>query len=263
MNFVKSEHTWLTLQDAGKLTGKNPSAIRMWVKRKMARGEQILIKKKKGKHGDIMLIHSSEIECVNAHVKAENKSPSFNDEQNPHNIAIYEFENVNPEPLTGGAQYASAKPEALTNPEHVKGSFIEFIEFYDKKRLEWERERDSLMQGLLMYRYKFEEIDSKLKALPAPPEIIAEEIRQKETAFQSVQETIIQKDEALAQAQRIIDEEQLKQQQQAEAMEQLKVKLQKEEQAKEDYRIHWEQAQAKLKRPWWKMALIAIGMWKI
>ena len=249
MNAVKTEHTWLTLQDAGKLMGKNPSAIRMWVKRKIAKGEQILIKKKKGKHGDIMLIHSSEIEHVNARVNTENKSPSFNGEQNLHNIAIYEDESVNPEPLTGSAQYASIEPEVLTNSEHVKGSFIEFIEFYDKKRIEWERERDSLMQGLLMYRYKFEEVDRQLKVLPAPPEYVKAKIDELEKNLQ--EEARAKSLLAIEKAETEEEKEQLRKDYE-DFLSQLRSKLSEEERIKEELRTDLEKAMADLNRPWWK-----------
>jgi len=54
---------------------------------------------------------------------------------------------------------------------------IDFIsvEHYDKQREKWEEEKTRLVQGLLMYRFKFEEIEKKIKLLPAPPDIIVNE----------------------------------------------------------------------------------------
>jgi len=104
--------------------------------------------------------------------------------------------------------------------------------------LQQQQERDSLMQGLMMYRYKFEELDKQVKQLPAPPEIVARELSDKAAA--------------LARAEEILEEAKEAQKRHAAAMDELKNKLIEEEHAKEAYRIQWEAAQAELKRPWWK-----------
>lgn len=61
--------------------------------------------------------------------------------------------------------------------EWTRTGQIDFIsvEHYDKQREKWEEEKTRLLQGLLMYRFKFEEIEKKIKLLPVPPDIIINE----------------------------------------------------------------------------------------
>lgn len=112
------------------------------------------------------------------------------------------------------------------------------LDRYEAMRKELENEREQALQGLMMYRYKFEEIEQKMRLLPAPPEMVARELEEKAAA--------------LAQAEKILEEAKETQRQYQEAMEQLRSKLQEEEHAREAYRIQWESAQAELSRPWWQ-----------
>jgi len=59
--------------------------------------------------------------------------------------------------------------------EHV--NLISF-ETYTQHRNEWDKQRSQLEQGLMMYRFKFEELDRKLKLLPAPAEIVIHELEE-------------------------------------------------------------------------------------
>lgn len=242
MNTVHGEHTWLTLQEAGRLTGKTPSALRMWVKRKVARGEQVQIKKKKGKHGDIMLIHSSEVEHVKGQEIDEISFESVNGEQKVRNSIVAGERTVNGEPLTEALRNAH---EPLPYPEQVRDLAMEFIEYHDRKRNEWHDDRDKLIQGMMMYRYKFEELDRQVKALPAPPEVLI-------TKLQDLEEEHTRKARALAQAHGIIEEARERQTQYEDMMKELKIRLQEEEHAKEAFRLQWEQALREAQKPWWK-----------
>jgi hypothetical protein len=112
------------------------------------------------------------------------------------------------------------------------------LDRYEAMRKELENEREQALHGLMMYRYKFEELEQKIKLLPAPPEIVTQELEKKA--------------QALAQAEKILEEAQENQKRYIEAMNDLKAKLQEEEQAKEAIRAQWELAQAELSRPWWK-----------
>jgi len=112
------------------------------------------------------------------------------------------------------------------------------LDRYEAMRKELENEREQALQGLMMYRYKFEEIEQKMRLLPAPPEMVARELEEKAAA--------------LAQAEKIVEEAKETQKHYIEAVEQLRAKLQEEEYAREAYRLQWEAAQAELKRPWWK-----------
>jgi hypothetical protein len=211
----------------------------MWLKRRIAKGEQVQIKKKKGKHGDILLIHYSEIEHVKPQEIDENTFEFVNGEQEALKTIVIEERSINGEPLT---EVLDDLHDPGPYSEHVKDLAMEFIEYYDKKRENWDNERDKLVQGMMMYRYKFEELDKQVKALPAPPELLTSKI-------QTLEEEKVQ---ALAQAQEIIDQAKEEQKRYAEAMSQLKAKLLEEEYAKEAFRLQWEQAMEEAKRPWWK-----------
>jgi chromosome segregation ATPase len=76
-------------------------------------------------------------------------------------------------------------PDA-NQPEAPREALIS-IEHYENKRSEWEKERDSLMQGMMMYRYRFEELEKQLKLLPAPPEEITVRLEEAENNISSLQ----------------------------------------------------------------------------
>jgi hypothetical protein len=108
-----------------------------------------------------------------------------------------------------------------------------------------QKERDQAVQGLIMYRYKFEELDKQLRMLPAPPEVVTSKL-------QEIEQDRQQKAEALAQAQKILRQAQEVKERYKASLIELRAKLQEEEMAKEALRIQWELAQAELSRPWWK-----------
>jgi hypothetical protein len=115
------------------------------------------------------------------------------------------------------------------------------VEFFEQQQ----KERDQLLQGMMMYRYKFEEMDRRFKLLPEPPEIISSKL-------QEIEDDRNQKGQALAQAQEIIQDAQETQQRYETVVTELRTKLQEEEHAKEAFRIQWEQAIEEAKKPWWK-----------
>jgi hypothetical protein len=108
-----------------------------------------------------------------------------------------------------------------------------------------QKERDQAVQGLIMYRYKFEELDRQLRMLPAPPEVMTSKLQEMEQDRQ-------QKAEALAQAQKILRQAQEVKERYKTSIHELRAKLQEEEKAMEILKAQWELAQAELKRPWWK-----------
>ena len=54
------------------------------------------------------------------------------------------------------------------------------LEHYEKKRTEWDMERDKLQTGLMMYRYKFEEMERQMRLLPAPVEVVTSKLTELE-----------------------------------------------------------------------------------
>ncbi len=117
--------------------------------------------------------------------------------------------------------------------------------------LQQQKERDELMQGMMMYRYKFEELERRMRLLPAPVETVSTILQENEAKLQ-------EKAAALAQAQNIIQQAQVTQKQYEEAVVQLKQKLEEEETAKEELRAQFEKATL----PLWKKALIALKIWQ-
>ena len=81
------------------------------------------------------------------------------------------------------------------------------LDVYEEKRSEWLKERDELQTGLMMYRYKFEEMERQVRLLPAPVEVVTSkltemerklsELDEKELALSYSQETIKALEEAL------------------------------------------------------------------
>jgi predicted nucleic acid-binding Zn-ribbon protein len=67
------------------------------------------------------------------------------------------------------------------------------VEYYERQQ----KERDELVQGLMMYRYKFEELDRQVRLLPAPVETIPVKLAEKDQALQRSQEAIKALEEAL------------------------------------------------------------------
>ncbi|MDQ7839148.1 MAG: hypothetical protein RDU59_11860 [Thermodesulfobacteriota bacterium] len=201
---------WLTLTEASNLTGKSINSLRLLIRRK----KLTMVRKVRGKRGDEWIIHREAI----------------------HDVGQGDQEMTTVTRVGDQGDHPSM-PDAchvITLP----------LEYYERQQ----KERDQLSQGLLMYRYKFEELDRVVKALPAPPDIIAEEIRQK--------------DSVIKEAQKVLNDAQYAITQKEVALAELKQKLDEAEQAKEHLREVWEQAMADIKKPWWKKALIATGMWK-
>jgi hypothetical protein len=69
------------------------------------------------------------------------------------------------------------------------------LEHYEKKRTEWDNERDKLQAGLMMYRWKYEELEQKIRLLPAPVEVVSSKLTELEEALQEERST---KEEAQA-----------------------------------------------------------------
>ena len=63
--------------------------------------------------------------------------------------------------------------------EGVQVNTITFETFIEQQK-EWENQRDELRAGLMMYRFKFEELDRRMKLLPAPPELVTHKLQEME-----------------------------------------------------------------------------------
>lgn len=192
---------WLTVKQVSNITGKSVDAIRMLLHRKKLSNVK---KVNNGGQREQWLIHRDTVNLLHNGYVTEAEQDVM------HNESITELHNSNVIPL----------------------------EYHDGKLKEWQQERDNLLQGLMMYRYKFEDLERQVKLLPAPPEAVTKELQEKDAALQRAQEI-------LKKAKESYDQYKV-------SMQQLKERLAEEERAREAYRIQWELAQAELKKPWWK-----------
>jgi hypothetical protein len=202
------ERVWYTLQEASKLTGKTPSSLRRLIQRKVIER----VKKEHSKHGEHWLIHKEEL-------TPQGVREMFDERGHVQGVHIERGEGVHP-------------------------NIISF-ETYDQHRREWEQRCSQLEQGVMMYRYKYEDLDRQVKMLPAPPELISSKV-------QELEQDRRQKTEALAQAHKILHQAQEVKERYKSSVLELKAKLQEEERAKEALRLQWEQAMEEAKKPWWK-----------
>lgn len=168
---------WLTLQEASKISGRSVNALTILINR----GKLDRSRKVNGKGHGKWLIHRDSLQ------------------------KMMEFDlSVNLSTAQESSSHTTAQ-KGQTGQESSEPSIP--LSHYEKKRDEWQEERDRLQAGLLMYRYKFEELDRQMKMLPAPVEIIpaklseleaqaAELADNKQTIVRS-QETIKALEEAL------------------------------------------------------------------
>ncbi|MDQ7827304.1 MAG: hypothetical protein RDV48_31210 [Candidatus Eremiobacteraeota bacterium] len=197
------------------MTGRSMTSIRMMIKR----GRNMQAKKVMDNKRELWLVHRDTVEKLGGPCSDQAQPPDHHPDHDDQ--------------------------RSSSDHQQVIGILADML---DKQRKELTQERDQAVQGMMMYRYKFEELDRVVKALPAPPELITEEIRQK--------------DSLIKEAQKVLNDAQYAITHKESALAELKQKLDEAERAKEHLRESWERAMADLKRPWWKKALIAAGMWK-
>jgi len=143
---------WLTLKEASEITGKTKGALRVAIHRK----QFVRIKKNIEKGHETWLIHKDELVDDIVHVRTD----------------MYGVQN-----------------ERTVRVQSTKVNLIT-LEHYDKAREEWSTQRTHLEQGIMMYRFKFEELDRKLKLLPAPVETVVYEIEEKKKTLAEIQEKL-------------------------------------------------------------------------
>lgn len=146
-----NERVWVTLQEASSITGKSTSALRRLIHRNVIKD----VRKERVKNGHQWLIHLEELSL-----------PVRNEQVNSWGV---QCERVH---------------EQVASVQGVQVNAIP-LEYFDGKLKEWERERSQLEQGLLMYRYKFEEQERQLRLLPAPAEVLTAQLLETEEALKA------------------------------------------------------------------------------
>jgi hypothetical protein len=132
------------------------------------------------------------------------------------------------EGLPAGKEEASSSAGEIPKGEQVN---TVTIEYYDRQRKAWDDQRSRLEQGIMMYRFKYEEMCKQIKLLPAPPEMIQEEISYRDTLLEKAKNVILQ--------------ERARIRKQEEDLAAMKIRLQEEEQENAMLRLE-------AHKPWWK-----------
>jgi hypothetical protein len=180
MKMTDETKEWVTLQEASKITKKSVGSIRMFIKRK-GKGEQPVKAKKISENArEYWVIHSSELNRI--------------DDVN--------LDNVQGDVKIGEQNVFTSGEQVITMPAEV------FIR--------QQKERDELVQGMLMYRFKFEELDRLMKCLPAPVESVTSKLEEQEqeiarlqldvTKFQEKEQEIARLQEEKVKAEQVVQE---------------------------------------------------------
>lgn len=190
------EHDWdrteyVTVQEASRILGKRTGVLRKSIKRGTVKGER-----KEGR----WVIPRSELD----------KLAKGQDWDRTEAETGQDRDSIG----TGLGQYRDRTGTGMEN------TVILPIDTWQ----EYQKERDTLRDGLMMYRFQFEELARRLKALPVPPELVAEKLRKQEEELKKKTE--------------------------------LEAKLQEEQKARADLEAKAnklvEELEAEKKRSWWK-----------
>lgn len=171
---VQKTDYWLTLQEASNVTGKSVNALTLLINRRKIDRTKKVSGRGKGK----WLIHRDSVEKINK-VNLSDDSSERLTELNPVKDQTEYDRLINSIPL----------------------------EHYEKKREEWDRERDRLVQGLVMYQWKFEELDKKIRLLPAPVESVLDIIKQREEKINEQVVRLQEKDFLIKELNNLLEQE--------------------------------------------------------
>lgn len=157
---VIKDDEWMTLKEASVASGRTINSLRLLISRKK-------IDKVKKMHDNgpgYWLIHREAMSQI---------SMSDMGDKDTHHVIMSDTH----QPIM------SAPCQVISMP----------VEYYTQQQ----KERDELVQGLMMYRYKFEELDRQMRLLPAPVENIPAKLSELETKAAELAE----KDQVLRESQ--------------------------------------------------------------
>ena len=141
---------WVTIQEASEIIGRSENAVRLLVKR----GKFDQLKKVRKSGRGYWVIHRDSITRL-----------------------------VNSSQWVTGARRESGSD--LTNVTNGESSIP--LHHYEEQRSLWLQERDQLQTGLMMYRFKFEELEKQVKMLPAPVEVVSSRMPELETRVKELE----------------------------------------------------------------------------
>ncbi len=179
---------WLTLKEASEMTGRSLNALRLLVHRKKIDNVRKIVDNGRS----YWLIHRDTLDLP---LKKESTLDKLLYDEAASPACPGEIPEICPEEdiFVDGSIDGSISSEAQIPLEH-----------YEQQRSQWLEERDSLMHGLMMYRFKFEDMERQIKLLPAPPDIMSRELRWKDETLKDAQRIIEEKDEAITESKKMI-----------------------------------------------------------
>lgn len=267
---------WFSLKEASEITGRSLNAIRLLVHRK-----KISNLKKTTENGrEQWMIHRdalSELSCA-SDVKDFDRCQTCTMRDGGDLSICQEICGKDNSSVTDPNDICQAEStEKASGPAFImqgkhdleKDIYVASIplEHYEKKQAEWSSERDRLIQGILLYRYRYEELENKVKALPAPPEYMQTRVTDLETRLLKESE---EKQSAIkdisSQINEIVSESQKMRGVYESQIEEMRNRLKEEEEEKRLITKKFEEREEELavaisekeleliqaKKPWWK-----------
>jgi hypothetical protein len=219
---IEVDREWLTLQEAARLTGKSSSALRGAIQRRKLEK----IRKETGAIGEYSLIHRDELSKLKSN-RTPSCEPGSRPDQDRGPRERAESSGESQDAIIEDVEYEFEEDPV---PQNGSGTWVNMVtlEYYDSQRDKWERERSNLEQGIMMYRFKYEELERRLKVLPAPPELVSYrvgELEQKLEDEKKGREDVVKGLQSTLEA---------REREKLEALRELSRKLQEEEKKKEE-----------------------------
>lgn len=170
----------LTVAEAAAITGKSERTLYRYINQGKIKGNKIIDKGK-----EIFNIHIDELKKISGETESstisaageENNSSETSSDKSTENNRAGESYKINRKKVP-----VDETAEILKNGNMV----ILPVDLYNKEK----EEREKYFQGMMMYRFKYEELETKLKLLPAPAEVITHE-------FEKIRLELDEKDKAL------------------------------------------------------------------
>ena len=264
---------WFSLKEASEITGKSLNAIRLLVHRK-----KISKLKKTTENGrEQWMVHRdtlAELSCA-TDIKDFERCQTCTMKEGTDPSICQEICGKEPSSTIETIDVCQTENDEKNTAFVMQGRHDEKniyiasipLEHYEKKQTEWSMERDRLIQGILLYRYRYEELENKMKALPAPPEYIQTKVTDLESRLSKEEEekkfTI---KNFSSQIEEIISENQKTRNIYESQIEDMRNRLKKEEEEKKLLEKKIEDKEEKLatviaenefklqeaKKPWWK-----------
>lgn len=159
---------WFTLKEVSEITGRSLNSVRLLVHRK-----KITNVKKVVENGrEQWVVNRDELSNLSAA-----KEPVKED--------LERFETTDETALDEEMEPKLESEEPVTttyvmkrDKDPISEVYVASIplDFYDNKLKEWSAERDRLIQNVIAWKVQYEQLASRMKALPAPPEYVSKKI---------------------------------------------------------------------------------------